>query len=543
MLAFASVALALAAPTISRQAAEIDRLFSDLAKPGVPGCAVTILREGRPIYRKSFGEANLEYAIPIRSDTPFHIASVSKQFTAFAIFLLVRERKIGLDDDIRKYIPELSYRGGTVTIRHLIHHIGGIRDQWDLAVMAGWRMEDVITHRDLLGLLFRQTKLNFAPGSAQRYSNGGYTLLAEIVARVSGMSFPEFCRTRIFEPLDMKNTRVFADVHVLVPGRAYSYQPAGMGWQKALLSYSNMGATSVFTTADDLALWDRNWDDAKVGGPAVRDWMLRQGVLSSGQTIAYAGGVICFKYRGLDAVEHAGADAGFRSEYLRFPAQRLSIILLSNRSTFNGPEIARRIADLLLADDLSAPAAQPAIEATERQPISDRDFAHVEGDYKLETGQWVTVRRSGERLVARMDGGPEVELVKTGHNHYFAERVGARVEFVESKEGPAPNLVLEGPRPRVATRQNLRWPTETDLQRLAGTYVSDELGVRYEIVPRPGGGLLLRHPREDYPLTLVLPDRFASGLARIDIERTPSGRPSGLRLTTDRTVGVRFRRE
>ncbi|HRI43321.1 MAG TPA: serine hydrolase domain-containing protein [Fimbriimonadaceae bacterium] len=544
MLAFASAALALAGPVAFAQETEIDRLFADFARPGVPGCSVAIVRDGRTIYRKSFGEANLEYAIPIREDTPFHIASVSKQFTAFSIFLLARERKLSLDDDIRKYLPELSYQNNTVTIRHLIHHIGGIRDQWDLAVMAGWRMEDVITHHDLLGLLFRQTELNFTPGSAFMYSNGGYSLLAEIVARVSGTPFPAFCRTRIFEPLGMKNTRVFSDAHALVPGRAYSYRPGEGGWEKALLSYSNMGATSIFTTADDLVLWDRNFEDPKVGGPAVRDWMLVRGVLTSGRTIEYAGGLLCFQYRGLEAVEHAGADAGFRSEYIRFPGQRLSIILLSNRATFAGPEVARQIADILLATEFSQPKPQPPTVPAAHKPVSDREFAEIVGDYKFETGRWITVRRSGDHPVVRLDDGPEVNLVKTGESKYVVDRVGIGVEFVVAPGGgKSPKLVLETQRPMVAVREKLAWPTAAELARLAGTYVSDELGVRYEIVIQPDGGLLLRHPRDDFPLTLVLPDRFASSLGRIAVERSKSGRVIGFRVTSDRAVGVRFRKE
>lgn len=543
MIALASLACAIAWPGAIAQEAALDRLFADLNRPGVPGCTVTILRDGQLLYRKSFGEANLEYSIPIRSDTPFHIASVSKQFTAFAIYLLARERKLSLDDDIRKVLPELSYEGGPVSIRHLIHHTGGIRDQWDLAVMAGWRMEDVITHRDLLGLLFRQKELNFVPGTAHVYSNGGYTLLAETVARVSGLSFPEFCRTRIFEPLGMKNTRVYTDAHALVPGRAYSYRPGPSGWEKALLSYSNMGATSVFTTADDLVLWDRNLDDAKVGGPAVRDWMLQRGVLQSGQKIQYAGGLIVFPYRGLEAVEHAGADAGFRSEYLRFPSQRLSIIMLANRSTFQGPDLARQIADLLLSDRFPQPKPLPPA-TPESRPVTESEFAAIIGDYKFETGRWITVRRSGDRVVARVEDGPEVDLVKTGPNRFTVSRVGVAIEFVPGTgTKPSPKLVLEAQRPMVAVRETLPWPTADDLGKLEGRYSSDELGVRYEIVPRAEGGLVLRHPREDYPLTLVLPDRFTSALGRIAFERSSTGRVVGFRLSTDRTFGVRFRRD
>ena len=185
---------------------KVDALFAEWDKPGSPGAAVAIVKNGLVMYQKGYGSANLEYDIPITSSTIFHVGSVSKQFTAFAITVLAHEGKLSLDDDIRQYLPELPAFGVPITIRHLMHHTSGLRDEVFLLAMAGWRLDDVITKAHILKLVRSQRELNFRPGEKYRYSNTGYTLLAEIVERVSGKSFREWTATNIFEPLGMTST-------------------------------------------------------------------------------------------------------------------------------------------------------------------------------------------------------------------------------------------------------------------------------------------------------------------------------------------------
>ncbi|MGC9327227.1 MAG: serine hydrolase domain-containing protein, partial [Candidatus Hinthialibacter sp.] len=243
----------------------VDSLFSRWAKSDSPGCAAAVMRDGSILYQQGYGMANLEYGIPITPSSIFHIASISKQFTAFAILLLEDEGKLSVEDDIRDYLPEMHDFGETIRIRHLIHHTSGLRDQWELAKIGGWRMDDVITQQHLLNLNFYQKELNFEPGERFVYCNSGYTLLAEIVSRVSGRPFPEFCQIRIFEPMAMKNTHFHMDHQRIVPHRTYSYFPSGEGFTNAPLNFANAGATSLFTTVQDMAKWDQNFYEPVVG--------------------------------------------------------------------------------------------------------------------------------------------------------------------------------------------------------------------------------------------------------------------------------------
>ncbi|HZM99550.1 MAG TPA: serine hydrolase, partial [Pyrinomonadaceae bacterium] len=191
---------------------KVDQLFATWDKPESPGAAIAVIKDGIVVYKRGYGSANLEYNVPITPQTVFHVASVSKQFTAFAIALLASQGKLSLDDDIRKHLPEVPDFGKKITVRHLIHHTSGLRDQWTLLGMAGWRLDDVITKEHIMKMVRYQRELNFDPGAENLYSNTGYTLLAVIVERVSGQSFREYTEANIFKPLGMTNTH-FHDDH------------------------------------------------------------------------------------------------------------------------------------------------------------------------------------------------------------------------------------------------------------------------------------------------------------------------------------------
>ena len=261
--------------------ARVDRVFAQWDRLDTPGCAVSVMREGRIVYAHGYGSANLEYDIPITPASVFHVASISKQFTAMAVALLVSEDRVSWDDDIRRYVHEVPNFGPAITLRHLAHHTSGLRDQWSLLRMAGWRWgEDVVRQADVLDVTSRQRALNFEPGSEFLYSNTGYTLLAEVVSRVSGQSLREFAAARIFAPLGMTRTSFLDDHTAIVRNRAYSYvQGDDGGYRVGIPNVDTVGPTGLQTTVEDLARWDRNFYTAEVGGRAVLDDLHRFGEL------------------------------------------------------------------------------------------------------------------------------------------------------------------------------------------------------------------------------------------------------------------------
>lgn len=339
--------------------AEVDQLFARWDRKDSPGCALAVVREGCVLYKRGYGMANLELSVPITPEAAFYVGSVSKQFVAACVGLLVLEGRIDLEDDIRKYIPELPDYGPTITIRHLIHHTSGIRDYLDLEDIAGIPI-GTYHERDVLELIARQKELNFPPGEEYLYSNSGYFLLGVIVARASGKSLRRFAKEHIFIPLGMKASRFHDNYTELIYHRASGYFDLGKGMYRNFIStFDCVGSGGLFTTVEDLVLWDRNFDLGKVGGMKLMDLMHTRGVLNSGEEISYAWGLVIGTYRGVPIVEHAGSLGGYRAEYLRFPEQKFSVILLSNVNSFDAPAHARRVADLYLSREFSEKPPPP----------------------------------------------------------------------------------------------------------------------------------------------------------------------------------------
>lgn len=373
---------------------QVDQIMSLLTTPDKPGATIVVAKGDQLLLNKGYGSANTEYNIPNGPKTVFHIASVSKQFTAFSIAMLADQGKLSVDDDVRKYIPELPDFGQKITIRQLIHHTSGLRDQWNLLALAGWRLDDVITKNQVLRIMSKQKDLNFKPGDEFSYCNTGYTLAAEIVSRISGKSFDEWTQENIFKPLGMTNTLFYEDHDRIVKNRAYSYNDFGGELKKSVLSYSTAGATSLFTTAEDLVKWSNNFRTMKVGNPKIMALMEERGILNKGDTTGYAFGQDLGKHRGLKTAAHGGADAGYRSFLLRFPDQQYTIVVLSNIGSFNTGRVAYQLADIYLKDLLkdeekkTTPASTPQKDEVK---VSSELLKLYSGQYELRPGFVVTM--------------------------------------------------------------------------------------------------------------------------------------------------------
>jgi CubicO group peptidase (beta-lactamase class C family) len=535
-------------PVASTMSGQVDQLFAPWNVPGSPGAALAVARGGAIVYEQGYGLAQLEYEVPITPTTVFHVASVSKQFTAFAVTMLADAGKLSLDDDIRIHLPEVPDFGDTITIRHLIHHTSGLRDQWVLLAIAGWRLDDVITRDQIMRLVRRQRELNFTPGDEILYCNTGYTLLAEIVERVTGQSFAEWTAQNIFQPLGMTDTHFHDDHQLVVPNRAYSYARRGGGYRKAVLSYANVGATSLFTTVEDLVRWEDNLDDGRVGGPAVIEAMHTRGILNDGDTLSYAFGLGIGEHRGLRTVGHSGGDAGFRSYVVRFPEEELAVVVLSNLGDFSSSSMGLRVADVYLADKLEEETPEPAPEQESEPPAVEVDPAIYDdyaGDYQIGP-EVVTVFRDGDRLWARGPDEPRLELVPESETRFFVPARDLYVTFERDEAGEVNRFIAsQGDEELEAQRIEPFAPEEVELAEYTGEYYSEELGTTYTLVVRDDA-LVATHVRHDtITLTPSAPDAFSGNtwfFGQVQFERDADGSITGFRVTSGRVRGLLFMR-
>jgi CubicO group peptidase (beta-lactamase class C family) len=335
-----------------------DELFAPWTRSDSPGCALATTQDGRIVLERGYGMADLEQGVAIRPDTVFNMASVSKQFTTMAILLLAEGGKLSLDDDVRKYMPELRNYGKTITIRQLGNHTSGLRDYPELLALGGWNWVDDVPTARALDVITRQKQLNFAPGSKYTYSNTGYFLLAQIVRQVSGQSLGEFAGERIFKPLNMLHTRFYDDRRMIVKNRAVGHSRDDDGTVRAWRpTYEVVGDGGLLTTVQDMAIWERNFIEPRLGRnpQALVAQLTEPGRLNDASNVAYGFGLELGDYRGLHTVYHGGGIPGYATFMLRFPDQRFSVQVLCNQGGLPARNLAYSVADLYLAGQLQVP--------------------------------------------------------------------------------------------------------------------------------------------------------------------------------------------
>lgn len=436
----------------------IDSMFASY-NAQTPGAAVAIVKDGRVIFKKGYGMANLEHSIPITPQTVFNIASVSKQFTAFAAYLLESEGKINFDDEVRKYIPELPVYAWPVKIKHILAHTSGLRDQAALLSLAGWRQDDVITTEQILKLLARQKNLNFTPGTTFNYNNTGYTLLAEIVHRVSGKTFAAFTSERIFRPLGMLNTS-FSDNHEeIIKNRAESYHLVNKVYQHKPINVSNPGPSNLMTTVEDLARWVLNFENPVVGNSKIIGEFNQPSYFDNGNkvvlrivdgdSIFHAKGQNLSNYKGVAMITHGGHTAGFRTFLGRFPNQQLSIIALSNDEHNENLRARWQIADFYIGAHLTAEkkaTTHPQNAGTKPSLNFTGNLKDFEGEYyndEISTGYSFNVK--GSNLVMSHLRIGDIELRRTGQNKFAGS--GEQVftfdmEFMRNEKGAVTGFAI-----------------------------------------------------------------------------------------------------
>lgn len=521
---------------LALEMASVDAVFKPYRAPNVPGCALGIYRSDKIAYARGYGMADLERNVRITPASVFDVGSVSKQFAAAAIGLLVEDGKVSYTDDVRKYIPELPEYGAPITLNELMWHTSGLRDYTDLLDLAGYGLEQATTDEEALTLIVRQRNLEFPSGTRYEYSNTNYFLLSVIVKRVTGQSLAEFVRRRIFVPLGMTNTMYRTDYAMLIPNRAMGYAPAGGGrYRNSMSNWQQTGDGAVQISIDDAFKWDENFYHPRVGAAQLIEQMQTPGHLSGGAALQYARGLFVGTYRGLKLISHGGAWIGYRAEFDRYPTVHTSIVVLCNSDTAPAQKLARSVADVVLKPYLKP---MPVLGA-KRSLNGSVNASSLIGSYFDEAGGDVYHITAQGGRVGLESGGTTYPLAPAGGNSF---RLGSTVvRFVIGTNGQATALELNpgGEDAVYASKFTPVIPTAAQLDGATGAYYSSELDVTWRL-RSTGAGLVLEPVRylpdgaagELHP---QMTDAFTSdGGFLIRLTRDAKGAISGFSLSAGR---------
>ena len=517
--------------------ARVDALFEKWERADSPGCALGVVEDGQLVYKRGYGMANLEHDIRISETSVFRMGSVSKQFAAFAILLAERQGSLSLDDDIRKYLPELPERENIITIRHLIHHTSGMRDYLTLTDLSGYRPEDFFTEADVVEALAAQERSNFEPGEEYLYSNSGYFLLSEVIPRATGLSLKAFSEKYIFAPLKMGDTHFHDDFRHVVKNRAAGYRPLEAGGFETHMTTLNMvGDGGIYTTIEDLLLWDRNFYTGEVGSEEIRKGRLVTGRLNDRTEQDYAFGLVISRYRGLATVSHGGSWVGFRTAMLQFPEQRFSTYVLCNVSTAAPTRLARRVADIYLEDAFTFAAnAEPEGAVA----LSESELRPFEGVYwNEETGGLAELAVEDGALVRKET---EQKLTPLGGGRFATSEEGVRTEV----EIAGAMMTVRSPGQRVFHYERVSsvTPSLAELSRRVGVYRCRELDVTYRIELDDKNRLVMVGPASRSILEPVFENGFRWEWGSVLFTRDQQDAVTGFELASGRARNFIFLRE
>ena len=524
---------------------KIDSLFRKWDSKTTPGSVIGVIRNDSLIYAKGYGMANLEYDIPNTPETIFHMASVSKQFTAYAIVLLARQGRLNIDDDIHKYLPWVPDFKERITIRQLLNHTSGIRDQWQLLAISGTRLDDVITQEHIVKILGKQQELNSMPGEIYNYCNSGYTLLSEIVKSVTGKTLRQFTDSAIFKPLGMNNTHFHDNYEEIDKNRAYSYQRKGQNsFSNSVLSYSNSGATSLFTNINDLSKWVMNFYKPVAGDLKDIQQLTQKGKLNNGKELNYAHGIVVDKYKGWVQYSHGGSDAGYRTYLLVFPDVKTGFIQFSNLGDFDLNKVFI-LADMFIKDTAKLNVtAQKSVIDSSRAVLKDSVYMKKYlGNYISEEGNLFSIELKQGMLKYKFNNQPKA-LVPQGKDHFYNLddaavtcdfRINGKDTIINMKT-PDQSFILR----KYNINQKL---TDAALMKYTGTFSSPELDCSYRIILKDHALFLTHDKYPDQKIRLTGTDHLNTNtwwMYHLVMLRNSKNEISGFEVNSGRVMHLKF---
>ena len=533
--------------TSQKQIQKIDSLFTSWNVSNHPGGSVLVSKDGKTIFSKSYGLANIEYEVPNTNNTLFNIASISKQFTAMGIVLLEQQNKLSIDDDIRKHIPELPDFGETITIRHLLHHTSGLRDLHGLLGLAGWRRGDLETNDDVYRIIKNQKELNFKPGEEFLYSNTGYILLAKIIENASQLEFDQWMEQNIFKPLGMKNTYVQTSIKKNIPNKAISYN-LRKEFERISEYWEYFGASNMYSTTEDLNIWLENFSTPKNNWERAFKKLLFTTPLNNGFKTNYGYGVSIEDYAGKKVIQHGGSVGGFRAIARTFPEEHLNIVILSNYSKSNIGSKVNKISDIFLDRSKNL-----AIKETTKIPqtptktikLSNNKLKGFEGVY------WSDEEKIGRKILIKNDtlrysssDKKEWPLLPIDKQTFIMVRPSVKPIVKFDNKTNQMTVRIENDLPGVFNflQKNLDIKTNGN-DMLIGKYYSPELKTVYSLSIDDKSNIYLEHARHGIIKLEQLHNNIFVGdwpIGTVEIKRSEEGKVMGLRMSNGRTRNVWF---
>lgn len=527
----------------------IDNLFKEWDKPDVPGAALGVIKDGKLLYSKGYGIGDLEHDIDITPSSVFYIGSVSKQFVTFSILLLEEQGKLDLDDRIQKYLPDFPEYGTPLTIRHFIHHTSGVRDYLTLMYLKGRNYLDNADVDEVYDLIKRQKELNFSPGEKYLYSNSCYFMLAMIVEKAAGESLKVFADKNIFKPLGMKSSLFYDDNTDLIKNRVFSYNKKKdeAGFDNLISRFDLVGSGGVYTNIEDLFLWDQNFYQNKLGngGQGIIEKMHEEGLLNNGESSGYAFALNNGTYKGLKTVSHGGSLAGYRSQLMRFPEERFSVILLANRGDANPTRKVFQITDILLKDKLVEESKNKEIKQANPstvKPLEEFTLDQLTGNYEKQAGVVLEITiKNGILHVLQSWNKSAYYIGNIKDNTYqIPGDTSIQFTFLNLKDDVAKLLtVFQNGKDTIWNRKEKIDFSNLNLKEYTGNFYSQELDVTYSIYLE-GEKLKVKLANYDaQELTLYGNDSFTLEAGLVRFNRS-NGVIIGAELDAGRVTNLKF---
>lgn len=528
--------LLIAINSIAQKQTQVDSLIYTYYQEGKPGIALTIIKNKKTIHTQTVGLANIESNIPISNSTSFMIASVSKQFTAYLALQLESEGKLKMNDDIREHLPEMKSLPYKITLSQLANHTHGLPNVSELINVKGFGQSDRLWHKDVVDLALNIRTFNFKPGDQYQYNNTGFVLLAEIIERVSGITFQEALKTYIFEPLQMDNSRAIPSPNMLIKNRAESYAHRNGEYQRYDSNVMTNGSSGIRTSILDMAKWATHFQSTHTNSNSPFAKMERPSSLNNGTKLPYGLGLEIKDYKGLKAVFHGGGTTGYRAYTLHIPEHDLSVIILGNTNDYWPLELAYKTVDIFLTK-FQNESIKKANKGSETARLDE-----IAGTYSSIPGIYYKFSAANDSLYFSLVGSEGKQALEPLGNNEFVYPFYPKSKFVFSK-GTMDHFIADFVYHYESATPELKSYASDELSEFIGFYHNKALNTTYEIVS-DNGQLIARHPiNYDIPLQGLENDSFFSlqgFFGKLDFQKAESGEVSSFKLSGQNLVGLEF---